>query len=110
MPVSGHAGVHSWGRRPRLPDQALRNVSVRIVLFGVVLARQLDVFRRVDQMPVGDHRMMRRPIELSSAMVLGRALVMPRRMLQQLRGFQMVIDALLRHVPPLDPSPRLTRD
>jgi hypothetical protein len=43
-------------------------------------------------------------------MVLGRALVMPRRMLQQLRGFQMVIDALLRHVPPLDPSPRLTRD
>lgn len=42
-----------------------------IVLFGVVPARLFDVLRRVDQLAVGDDRMIGRLFEVSRPVVLG---------------------------------------
>jgi len=75
-----------------------RTLFVRIVVFRHVFARTFDVLDCVNQMAVGNHGMMGRLFEFSAAVKFrGGALVFS-GMLQEFRGFQMMIHALLRHV------------
>jgi hypothetical protein len=71
---------------------------VRIVVFGLVLAGPFDVLDRVDQVAVRNHGMMGGLLEFAGAVILSGAALMPGGMLEQLGGFQMMIDALLRHI------------
>ncbi len=75
-----------------------RTLFVRIVVFRQVLARAFDVLHRVNQVAVGNHRMMGRFFEFSGAVVFGGAALVFSGMLQELRSFQMMIHALLRHI------------
>jgi hypothetical protein len=52
----------------------------------------------MDQVAVRNHGMMCRFFKFSGRVVLGGAALMLRRMLQEFGGFQVMIDALLRHV------------
>lgn len=75
-----------------------RAFFMRIVAFRHVFARALDVLHRVNQVAVGNHGMMGGFFELSGAVVLGGAALVSGGVLQEFRGFQMMIHALLRHV------------
>jgi len=75
-----------------------RILFVRIVVFGLVFAGPFDMLDRMDQMAVRNHGMMRGLLEFAGAVILGGAALMPGGMLEQLGGFQMMIDALLRHM------------
>jgi len=75
-----------------------RTFFVRIVAFRDVFARTFDVLHRVNQVAVGNHGMMGCFFEFSSAVVFGGATLVSGGMLQELRSFQMMIHALLRHV------------
>jgi hypothetical protein len=74
-----------------------RILFVRIVVFRLMFAGAFNVLHCMDQMAVGNHGMMRGLLEFSGAMILSGAALMLGGMLQQLGGFQMMIDALLRH-------------
>lgn len=67
------------------------------MVLGLVFGRRFDVFGGVDQVPVGDHRMMRRFFKFPGAMVLRRQPLVLGGMLQQFSGLQMMIDTFLRH-------------
>jgi hypothetical protein len=71
---------------------------VRIVAFGHVLASPFDMLDRVNQVAVGNHCMMGRFFEFSAAVVFGGAALVLGGVLEEFRGFQMMINALLRHV------------
>ncbi len=74
-----------------------RAFFVRIVMLSLVFGGFFDVLHRMHQMAVGNHGVMRCFIEFSSPVKLrGHALVF-RGVLQELRRFQMMIDAFLRH-------------
>lgn len=75
-----------------------RAFFVRIVAFGLVPAGPFNVLHRMDQVAVRNHGMMGGFLELSCSVVLGRDALVLRRMLQKFGGFQVMIDALLRHV------------
>lgn len=64
-----------------------RTLLVRIVAFGLVLAGSLDVLHRMDQVAVGDHRMVGCFLKFSGPVELGGAALVLRRVLQKLRGF-----------------------
>ena len=66
--------------------------------FGLVFARAFDVLDRMDKVAVRNHRMKGRFFKFSARVVLGGAALVLRRMLQKFGGFQVMIDALLRHV------------
>ena len=72
-----------------------RTLFVRIVAFRDVFARTFDVLHRVNQVAVGNHGMMGRFFEFSAAVVFGGAALVFRGVLQEIRGFQMMIHALL---------------
>ncbi|HEV1285440.1 MAG TPA: hypothetical protein VNU44_09020 [Bryobacteraceae bacterium] len=71
---------------------------MRIVAFRLVLTGAFDVLHGMDQVAVGNHRMMSRLLKLSGAVVFRCAALVLRGMLQKFRRFQMMINALLRHV------------
>ena len=74
-----------------------RAFFVRIVMLRLMFGGFFDVLHCMHQMAVRNHGMMRCFIEISSPVKLrGHALVF-RGVLQQFRGFQMMIDAFLRH-------------
>ena len=75
-----------------------RTLFVRIVAFGLVPAGPFDVLHRMDQVAVRNHGMMGGFLKLSCPVVLGRDALVLRCMLQKFGGFQVMIDALLRHV------------
>ena len=75
-----------------------RALFVRIVSFRDVFAGAFDVLHRMHQMAVGDHRMVGSFLEFSGAVIFGSAALVFRGMLQEFRGLQMMIHALLRHV------------
>lgn len=75
-----------------------RALFVRIVVFGLVLAGPFHVLDRVDQVAVGNHRMVGGLFKLSRPVVFGGAALVFRGMFEQFRGLQMMIDSLLRHV------------
>ena len=66
-----------------------------IVVFSLMPAGRDNVLHRMHQVAVGDHGMVRRPIELFRTVVLGGAPLMLRGVLQKFRSFQMMINALL---------------
>lgn len=67
------------------------------MVLSLVFGRGFDVFGGVDQMAVGDHRMMRGLLKFPGAVVLRRDPLVLGGMLQQFSGLQMMIDAFLRH-------------
>ncbi len=71
---------------------------MRIVALGLVFGRRFHVFGRMDQMAVGDHRMMGGLLKFPCAVVLRRDPLVLGGMLQQFSGLQVMIDAFLRHV------------
>jgi len=75
-----------------------RALFVRIVVFGLVFAGPFDVLHRVEQMAVGNHGVMSGLFELTGTVIFRGAALMFGGMLEKFRGFQMMIDALLRHV------------
>jgi hypothetical protein len=75
-----------------------RTLFVRIVAFRHVLARTFDVLYRVNQVAVGNHGMMGRFLEFPAAVVFGGAALVLGGVLEEFRSFQMMINALLRHV------------
>jgi hypothetical protein len=75
-----------------------RAFFVGIVIFRLVLVGPFDMLDRMDQVPVRNHGMMGRFFKFSSRVVLSGAALVLRRMLQKFGRFQMMIDALLRHV------------
>jgi hypothetical protein len=75
-----------------------RDFFVRIVTLGLVFARTFDVFDGMNQVAVRNHGVMRRLFKLPGAVIFRGAALVFGRMLQQFRGFQVMIHALLRHV------------
>ena len=75
-----------------------RTLIVRIVAFRHVFAGAFDVLDRMNQVAVGNHGMMGRLFEFSSAVIFGGAALVFGGMLQEFGGFQMMIHTLLRHV------------
>jgi hypothetical protein len=71
---------------------------VRIVAFRLVLARPFHVLHRMDQVAVGNHRVVGGFFKFAGAVVLGGSALVLRGMLKKLGGLQMMIDAFLRHV------------
>ena len=71
---------------------------MRIVVFRLVLAGPFDVLHRVDQVAVRNHGMMGRFFKFSGCVVFGGAALVLSSVLQKFGGFQVMIDALLRHV------------
>jgi hypothetical protein len=82
--------------RARFADE--RTLFVRIVAFGDVFARAFHVLDRVNQVAVGDHGVMGRLLEFSTAVELGGAALVFGGVLQQFGGFQVMVHTLLRHV------------
>jgi hypothetical protein len=74
-----------------------RILFVRIVVFGLMFAGPFNVLDCMDQVAVRNHGMMRGLLEFSGAVILSGAALMLGGMLEQLGGFQMMIDAFLRH-------------
>ena len=72
---------------------------MRIVTFGLMPAGPFHVLRCMDQVAMRNHGMMGGLLELTRSVVLGGDALVLRRMLQKFGGFQVMIDALLRHVP-----------
>jgi hypothetical protein len=75
-----------------------RTLIVRIVVFRDVFAGAFNVLHGMNQVAVGDHGMMCRFFEFSGAVIFGGGALMFGGMLQELRGLQVMIHALLRHV------------
>jgi hypothetical protein len=82
---------------------------VQIVALRLVLAGSLDMLDRMDQVAVRNHGMMGRFFKFSGRVVLGSAALVLRRMLQKFGGFQVMINALLRHVIRITNGGRLQR-
>jgi hypothetical protein len=66
---------------------ACGRLFVGIVLVGVMPARLFHVFRRMHQVPVGDHGVMGGFLKLARSVMLGRHSMMLGGMLQEFRGF-----------------------
>ena len=75
-----------------------RSFFVRIVAFCLVLAGAFDMLDRMDQVSVRNHGMLGRFFKFSGRVVLGGAPLVLGRMLQKFGSFQVMIDALLRHM------------
>jgi hypothetical protein len=75
-----------------------RAFFVQIVVFRLVLAGPFDMRDRMDQVAVRNHGMMGRFFKFSGRVVLGSAPLVLRCMLQKFGSFQVMINALLRHV------------
>ena len=67
------------------------------MLFGVMFAGLVGMFRGVDQVPVGHDGVMGGLLKILRAMELGGQAMVLRGVLQKLSGLQMMIDTLLRH-------------
>jgi len=90
--------IHAQKSCERTLFDGERAIFVRIVAFRLVFAGPFDMLHRMDQVPVRDHGMVGGFFKLSSPVVLGGGPLVLCRMLQKFGGFQMMIDALLRHV------------
>jgi hypothetical protein len=75
-----------------------RAFFVRIVAFRLVLTCPFHVLHRMDQVAVGNHRMVGGFFKFAGSVVLGGGALVLGGMLQKLGGLQMMIDASLRHV------------
>jgi hypothetical protein len=108
--ISIRLGEKSYERARFAGERAL---FVRIVVFSLVFAGPFDVLDCMDQMAVGNHGVMGGLLEFSRAVILGGAALMLGGMLEQFGGFQMMIDAFLRHIfknsKPLPSRDRRTR-
>ena len=74
-----------------------RAIFVQIVVFRVVLAGPFDMLDRMDQVAVRNHGVMGGFFIFPGRVMLGGAALVLGRMLQQLGGFQVMIDTGLRH-------------
>lgn len=81
--------------RARFPGE--RVLFVRIVAFRLVLARAFYVLHGMNQVAVRNHGVMRRLFEVPGAVIFCGGALVPGGMLQKFCGFQMMINALLRH-------------
>jgi hypothetical protein len=95
--ISRREGAKSYERARFRRERDNLPLFVRIVVFGLVLACRLDVLSRVDQVAVRNHGMMGGLFKLSRAVVFRGAALVLRGMLEKFRGFQVMINAFLRH-------------